>query len=210
MDAIDERKRLNDKFENDRMHLGRTIERESKLGRALDIGDVAENRGNVAYDDDGKLMAIDPFIGNELELGKFGNFMGRMAQSNQPNMETTNILGVGARNKHKELAQGFREVDPIQFTSFNQLYNDQEQFKPWDAVEERLFNDPESFGERAPNETQTDQLTHTIRQDDERYKDIGNALNWMNTPPEQKRLFEFGDNPHASNYRSMLNELSGE
>ena len=193
------------------MHLGRTIEWESKLGRALDIGDVAENRGNVAYDDDGKLMAIDPFISNELELGKFGNFMGRMAsQYKQPSKDMRGNRIQGELFRHKKLAQGFREVDPIQFTSFNQLYNDQEQFKPWDAVEERLFNDPESFGERAPNETQTDQLTHTIRQDDQRYKDIGNALNWMNTPPEQKRLFEFGDSVHASNYRSMLNELSAE
>ena len=205
---VDERNKQQDKFDEERNQLGFTLGTDSELGRALDVSDVWENEDNVAYNKDGELMAIDPFIGRQLDLDRFGHFMGRMAtRHKQPVTAGTHRYGIGATAAHKRLAQGFRQVDPMQFNSFNQLYNDQEQFKPWDAVEERLFNDPESFGEKAPNEKQTKQLTQKIDDDDQRYKNVGNALNWMNTPPEQKRLFEFGDNQHARNYRSMLGEI---
>lgn len=194
------------KFEEDQAVLGRLIE-QSKLGEALGIGDVWENEANVAYNKDGELMAIDPFVGNELELDRFGKFMGRMASRyNQPDKDNQKH-GVRERAQHNKLAQRFGQVNPVQFNSFNQLYNDQEQFKPWDAAEERLFNDSQSFGEHAPTPSQTGQLTDYIDYDDAQYRNVGNALNWMNTPPEQKRLFEFGDTKHSRNYRSMINEV---
>ena len=203
---IKDRGKEYEKVEQDQGDLGRLIE-QSKLGEALGIGDVWENEANIAYDDDGKLMAIDPFVGNELELDRFGNFMGRMASKyKQPNIDNQRH-GIRERAQHSKLAQGFRQVNPVQFNSFNQLYNDQEQFKPWDAVEEKLFNDPQSFGEHAPTPKQINQLTGHIDFDDQKYRNVGNALNWMNTPPEQKRLFEFGDTEHSRDYRSMINEV---
>jgi hypothetical protein len=52
------------------------------------------------------------------------------------------------------------------------------------------------------------QLTEHMDKDNQRYKNVGAALDWMNTPPEQKRLFEFGDDAHARRYRNMLASLN--
>ena len=104
--------------------------------------------------------------------------------------------------------QDFKDVNPMQLDSFTQLYHDQEQFKPWEAAEQKLLDDPSAFGEYEPNPVQRAQLESKIAARNAEYRAAGNALRWMNTPPEQKRLYEFGDNEHARRYRYMLDTLN--
>jgi GNAT superfamily N-acetyltransferase len=206
------------KFYKDLLDLDFEVAQESKLGRALDVGDIYENEDNVGYKD-GKLMAIDPYIGHGHDLNRFGQDLSQMAgpisskntiYQNRKSPKRDSAYGSTDRREYKnhELAQRFKEVDPMQLDSFTQLYHDREQFKPWDAVEEQLFSDPQSFGQYAPNERQMQQLTEHMDKDNQRYKNVGAALDWMNTPPEQKRLFEFGDDAHARRYRNMLASLN--
>jgi GNAT superfamily N-acetyltransferase len=208
----------NKKFQQDLNDLNFEVAVESPLGYALGIGDIIDNEDNVGYDEDGNLVAIDPFVGNKYELRRFGETLGQMAgpvsskntiyqRRRSPSYLSHSANDMQEATNHK-LAQQFKQVDPMQLDSFTQLYHDREQFKPWDAVEEKLFSDPQSFGQYTPNTTQYRQLRETIDKDNQRYKDMGAALNWMNTPPEQKRLFEFGDNAHARRYRNMLASLN--
>ena len=208
-------------FLDDLNDLHHEIYLESPLGQALDIGDIIDNEENVGYDEDGNLVAIDPFIGNEHLMNRFGRTLGQMAgpvtSKNtiyQKRRAPTGFdsafgrTGGSLKEKHfHDLAQQFKQVDPMQLDSFTQLYHDREQFKPWNEMEEKLFLDPQSFGQYTPNTTQYRQLREAIDRDNQNYKDTGAALNWLNTPPEQKRLFEFGDNPHAQRYRNMLASL---
>lgn len=208
----------NKKFQQDLLDLDFEVAQESPLGQALDVGDIYENEDNVGYKD-GKLMAIDPYIGHGHDLNRFGQDLSQMAgpisskntiyQNRKMPSRHSNYGSTEQREyKNNKLYQGFQNVDPMQFNSFNQLYHDREQFKPWDAVEEQLFSDPQSFGQYAPNERQMQQLTEHMDKDNQRYKNVGAALDWMNTPPEQKRLFEFGDDTHARRYRNMLASLN--
>lgn len=200
-------------FYDDLNDLDFEIRRESPLGRALDIGDIIDNEENVGYDEDGNLVAIDPYVGNEHQISRFGKTLGQMAGpvTSKNTIYQKRRPPTGYDNKQEryfhELAQQFKQVDPMQLDSFTQLYHDREQFKPWDKMEEKLFLDPQSFGEYTPNITQYGQLRETIDRDNQRYKDMGAALNWLNTPPEQRRLFEFGDDAHARRYRNMLASL---
>ena len=50
----------------------------------------------------------------------------------------------------------------------------------------------------------------TIDRDDAAYKQAGRAIDFLTTPPEQKRLYEFGGSEHAQRYRNMLNSLQSE
>lgn len=215
---LDERNKQQDKFDEERNELDFEIAQESPLGMALDVGDIQENEDNVGYKD-GKLMAIDPYIGNKIGLQRFGRDLSQMAgpvsskntlyQNRNKPSENWSYGGTEMQEyKNKKLFEGFQNVEPMQFNSFNQLYHDKEQFKPWDAAEEKLFNNPESYGSNAPNSNQTSQLTQHIDADNADYKNTGAALDWMNTPPEQKRLFEFGDDAHAKRYRNMLHSLN--
>ena len=212
-DDMDEFNRIRGKFDQDLSDLHHEISLESPLGQALDIGDIIDNEDNVGYDEDGNLVAIDPFVGNEHLMHRFGRNLGQMAgpvTSKNPiyqkRIAPTNHDAIGEKYFH-ELAQQFKQVDPMQLDSFTQLYHDREQFKPWYEMEQKLFLDPQSFGQYTPNTTQYRQLREAIDRDNQRYKDTGAALSWMNTPPEQKRLFEFGDNAHARRYRNMLASL---
>tara|TARA_R100000353_G_scaffold128249_1_gene91041 strand:+ start:1209 stop:2288 length:1080 start_codon:yes stop_codon:yes gene_type:complete len=206
------------KFNRDLSDLDFEVRRESPLGRALDIGDIIDNEDNVGYDEDGNLVAIDPYVGNEHQIRRFGETLGQMAgpvtsKNTIYQQKRSPHPGVQHSDSHRqeayfhELAQQFKQVDPMQLDSFTQLYHDREQFKPWDEIEEKLFLDPQSFGQYTPNTTQYNQLRETIDRDNQYYKNMGAALNWLNTPPEQKRLFEFGDNAHARRYRNMLDSL---
>lgn len=206
------------KFDQDLLDLDFQVAQESPLGQALDVGDIYEAEENVGYKD-GKLMAIDPYIGQGHDLNRFGQVLSQMAgpisskntiYQNRKMPSRHSNYGSTERQEYKnnKLYQGFQNVDPMQFNSFNQLYHDKEQFKPWDAVEEKLFSDPQSFGQYAPNSNQMQQLTEHMDKDNQRYKNVGAALDWMNTPPEQKRLFEFGDDAHARRYRNMLASLN--
>ena len=217
-DDMDEFNRIRNKFDQDLSDLHFEIGVESPLGQALGIGDIIDNEDNVGYDEDGNLVAIDPFVGNEHQIRRFGQTLGQMAGPVTPKntiyqQKRSPYPGVNHTDSHRqetyfhELAQQFKQVYPKQLDSFTQLYHDKEQFKPWDEMEERLFLDPQSFGEYTPNTTQYRQLREAIDRDNQRYKDTGAALNWLNTPPEQKRLFEFGDNAHARRYRNMLDSL---
>tara|TARA_R100001591_G_scaffold48813_1_gene59559 strand:+ start:2137 stop:3750 length:1614 start_codon:yes stop_codon:yes gene_type:complete len=217
-DDMDEFNRMRGKFDRDLLDLHHVISTESPLGRALDIGDIIDNEENVGYDEDGNLVAIDPYVGHEHELRRFGRTLGQMAgpvtskntiyqKRRTPSFLRPSAESMQEATNHK-LAQRFKQIPPMQFDSFTQLYHDKEQFKPWNEMEEKLFLDPQSFGEYTPNITQYRQLRETIDNDNQRYKDIGAALNWMNTPPEQKRLYEFGDNPHSQRYRNMLYSLN--
>jgi len=217
-DDIDEFNRIKGKFDQDLLDLDFEVAQESPLGQALDVGDIYENEDNVGYKD-GKLMAIDPYIGHLHDLNRFGQDLSQMTgpisskntiyQNRQMPSRHSNYGGTERREyKNNKLYQGFQNVDPMQFNSFNQLYHDKEQFKPWDAVEEKLFSDPQSFGQYAPNSNQMQQLTQHMDKDNANYKNVGAALDWMNTPPEQKRLFEFGDDTHARRYRNMLASLN--
>ena len=106
------------------------------------------------------------------------------------------------------LYQGFQQVPQRQKDSFRQLYHDQEQFSPWQAAEEKLFSDPEAFGEHAPTARQREQMMGAIDRDNEAYKRTGRAIDFLTTPPEQKRLYEFGNSQHAQRYRNMLSSLN--
>ena len=199
---------------------------ESDLGYALELGDIIENEENVGYDKDGNLVAIDPFVGNAYPLQRFGKllhsmtgpvggndkaerFFGRKArQGDGGNWRRNPHSGTSQKNKLKHMYQHFKNVNPMQLDSFTQLYHDQEQFKPWDAAEQKLLDDPSAFGEYEPNPTQREQLENVIAGGRGNYRAAGNALRWMNTPPEQKRLYEFGDNEHARRYRYMLDTLN--
>ena len=205
------------KFNHDLSDLHHEISLESPLGQALDIGDIIDNEENVGYDEDGNLVAIDPYVGHEYELRRFGRTLGQMAgpvtskntiyqKRRTPSFLRNSPESMQEATNHK-LAQQFKQVDPMQLDSFTQLYHDREQFKPWDEMEEKLFLDPQSFGQYTPNTTQYRQLRETIDKDNQGYKDMGAALNWLNTPPEQRRLFEFGDDLHARRYRNMLASL---
>lgn len=199
---------------------------ESDLGYALDVGDIIENEENVGYDKDGNLVAIDPFVSNAYPLQRFGRLLHSMTGPVGGNDKAERYFGRKARqgaggnwrrnphsgrsqkDKLKWLYRGFKNVPPMQLDSFTQLYHDQEQFKPWDAAEQKLLDDPSAFGEYEPNPTQREQLENVIAAGRGNYRAAGNALQWMNTPPEQKRLYEFGDNEHARRYRYMLNTLN--
>tara|TARA_R100001079_G_scaffold110943_1_gene88491 strand:+ start:1578 stop:3164 length:1587 start_codon:yes stop_codon:yes gene_type:complete len=213
-DDIDEFNRRRSKFSHDLSDLHYEISLESPLGQALDIGDIIDNEENVGYDEDGNLVAIDPYVGNEHQLRRFGETLGQMAGPVTPKntIYQKPRAPTGYENNRQEqyfheLAQQFKQVDPMQLDSFTQLYHDKEQFKPWDEMEEKLFLDPQSFGQYTPNITQYGQLRRTIDRDNQYYKNMGAALNWLNTPPEQRRLFEFGDDAHARRYRNMLASL---
>lgn len=206
-------------FLDDLSDLDFTLRGESPLGQALDIGDIIDNDANVGYDEDGNLVAIDPYVGHETELQNFGRTLGQMAgpvtskntiyqKRRVPGINNARSANDYHENDYSRIAQQFKQVEPMQLDSFTQLYHDREQFKPWDEMEEKLFLDPQSFGQFTPNTTQYRQLREAIDKDNQNYKNMGAALTWMNTPPEQKRLFEFGDNPHAQRYRNMLASLN--
>lgn len=185
------------------------------LGQALDLGDIGETEANTGFDLQGNLVGIDPFIGAKFKLRDFGRNLQEMAApigSNtmyqQSRVPTYNAGAQGEERYNNQVFQGFKQVDPMQLDNFTQLYLDRNQFKPWNEAEKVLFNNPESFGEKAPSEAQLQQLREKFASDDAQYRDIGAALQFMNTPPEQKRLFEFGDTPHARRYRNMLNSLN--
>ncbi len=91
---------------------------------------------------------------------------------------------------------------------FNQAFLNRNQFKPFYEAEKVLFNNPQSFSRNVPNEEQLQELREDFNFDVAEYRDIGSALQFMNTPTEQKRLFEFGDTPHAERYREMLSSLN--
>ena len=191
---------------------------DSLLGYALDLGDILENEENVGYDKDGNLVAIDPYVGNSMQIENFGRLLHTLAEPVGRFNDAEQYFGRNARQGNtsyrgpaqqlRSLYRGFKEVNPMQLDSFTQLYHDQEQFKPWDAAEQKLLDDPSAFGEYEPNPTQRAQLESRIADRNDGYRAAGNALRWMNTPPEQKRLYEFGDNEHARRYRYMLNTLN--
>ena len=212
-DDMDEFNRIRGKFDRDLLDLHHVISTESPLGQALNIQDIMDNEDNVGYDEDGRLVAIDPYVGNENQLRRFGKTLGRMAGPVTPKntiyqkTREPNAYDDSDEIIFHQLAQQFKQVNPMQLDSFTQLYHDREQFKPWDEMEEKLFLDPQSFGQYTPNTTQYRQLRETIDRDNQNYKNMGAALNWLNTPPEQRRLFEFGDDAHARRYRNMLDSL---
>lgn len=207
-------------FGNDLRALDREAVLESPLGLALDLGDIIQNDENVGYKD-GKLVAIDPFVGNFRQIENFGRTLHSAAQPvwqsqkgpasenyGEHARQPGNTHALRRRRRARELYQDFKDVDPMQLDSFTQLYHDQEQFKPWDAAEQKLLDNPSAFGEYEPNPTQREQLEMAIGQGRDNYRAAGNALQWMNTPPEQKRLYEFGDDEHARRYRFMLDSLN--
>lgn len=218
-DDMDEFNRIRGKFDRDLSDLHFQVGFETPLVQALDIGDIIDNEDNVGYDEDGNLVAIDPYVGHEFELQRFGRTLGQMAgpisskntiyqRSRSPSFLNASSANDMQEATNHKLAQQFKQISPMQLDSFNQLYHDREQFKPWNEMEEKLFLDPQSFGEYTPNTTQYRQLREAIDKDNQRYKDMGAALDWMNTPSEQKRLFEFGDDAHAQRYRNMLASLN--
>ena len=190
----------------------------SPLGVALEIGDILENEENVGYDKDGNLVAIDPYVGNSMQVENFGRLLHSAAEPVGQYNDAEQYFGRHARqgnppNKMRQtrlrsMYQDFKDVNPMQLDSFTQLYHDQEQFKPWEAAEQKLLDDPSAFGEYEPNPVQRAQLESKIAARNAEYRAAGNALRWMNTPPEQKRLYEFGDNEHARRYRYMLDTLN--
>ena len=207
----------NKKISGDLRDLRRVFEK-NPLTHTLDIGDI--KYGNVGYDDKGNMVTFDPFLGSTMQLPEFGEMLDRMAAPIQgtsgthyPNRDRPDYMGTGPEKRAAEQAflyQGFQRVPQMQKDSFRQLYHDQEQFSPWQAAEQKLFSDPEAFGEHAPTTAQREQMMGTIDRDDAAYKQTGRAIDFLTTPSEQKRLFEFGDNEHARRYRNMLNSLQSE
>ncbi len=212
----------NKKLLEDLGNLKRVFER-NPLTHTLDIGDV--KFGNVGYDDKGNMVTFDPYLGSHARLPEFGQMLDHMAapiegphgfiphDTHYPNPDKPDYMGTGSEKRAAEQAflyQGFQRVPQMQKDSFRQLYHDQEQFSPWQAAEQKLFSDPEAFGEHAPTKRQREQMMETIDRDDAAYKQAGRAIDFLTTPPEQKRLYEFGDSEHAQRYRNMLNSLQSE
>jgi hypothetical protein len=207
----------NKKLGEDLNDLRRVFER-NPLTHTLDIADIKYS--NVGYDDKGNMVTFDPYLGSHARLPEFGQMLDRMAAPIQgtsgthyPNRDRPNYRGTGPEKRAAEQAflyQGFQRVPQMQKDSFRQLYHDQEQFSPWQAAEQKLFSDPEAFGEHAPTPAQRKQMMGTIDRDDAAYKQTGRAIDFLTTPPEQKRLYEFGDSEHARRYRNMLNSLQSE
>jgi|TARA_R100000479_G_scaffold168963_1_gene110334 hypothetical protein len=194
-------------YENDedvRNDLEEIMEQQDKpLGYALGLGneDFDEVRDEVGYDSKGNMKYFAPTIHHTDRIRNLGRTLQQMTGpigNNEPQI---------TRND-KQVFQDFKQVDPLQFDKFNQAYLNRNQFKPFYEAEKVLFNNPQSFGRNAPNEGQIQQLREDFNLDDAEYRDIGSALQFMNTPTEQKRLFEFGDTPHAERYREMLSSLN--
>ena len=210
-------KRQNKNLRGDLDDLRRVFER-NPLTHTLDIGDI--KFGNVGYDDKGNMVTFDPYLGSTSRLPEFGQMLDHMAAPIQgtsgthyPNRDRPDYRGTAPEKRAADQAflyQGFQRVPQMQKDSFRQLYHDQEQFSPWQAAEQKLFSDPEAFGEHAPTKRQREQMMGTIDRDDAAYKQTGRAIDFLTTPPEQKRLFEFGNNAHAQRYRNMLNSLQSE
>lgn len=197
--------------------LKRVFER-NPLTHTLDIADI--KYGNVGYDDKGNMVTFDPYLGSHTRLPEFGRMLDRMAAPirgtsgpHYPRRDKPDYMGTGPEKRAADQAflyQGFQRVPQMQKDSFRQLYHDQEQFSPWQAAEQKLFSDPEAFGEHAPTKRQREQIMGTIDRDDAAYKQAGRAIDFLTTPPEQKRLYEFGGSEHAQRYRNMLNSLQSE
>ena len=209
--------RHNKKLGEDLDDLRRVFER-NPLTHTLDIADI--KYGNVGYDDKGNMVTFDPYLGSHARLPEFGRMLDRMAAPIQgtsgphyPRRDKPDYMGTGPEKRAADQAflyQGFQRVPQMQKDSFRQLYHDQEQFSPWQAAEQKLFSDPEAFGEHAPTKRQREQMMGTIDRDDAAYKQTGRAIDFLTTPPEQKRLYEFGGSEHAQRYRNMLNSLQSE
>jgi len=188
------------------------------LTNVLDIGDLDSD--NLGYDEAGELVAVDPFLGSQARLPIFGQMLDTMAapikgtsSQHYPKRDRPDYAGNQAQRTAADQAflyQGFQKVPQMQKDSFRQLYHDQEQFSPWQAAEQKLFSDPEAFGEHAPTTPQREQMMSYIDRDDAAYKQAGRAIDFLTTPPEQKRLYEFGDSEHARRYRNMLQSLQSK
>tara|TARA_R100000734_G_scaffold18418_1_gene15347 strand:+ start:460 stop:1272 length:813 start_codon:yes stop_codon:yes gene_type:complete len=195
-------------YENDedvRNDLEEIMEQQDKpLGRALGLGneEFDEVRDEVGYDSKGNMKYFAPTFYNTDRIRNLGE---KLQQMTAP---------IGSNNKpqitadDKRVFQDFKQVDPLQFDKFNQAYLNRNQFKPFYEAEKVLFNNPQSFNRNVPNEEQMQELRESFNLDDEQYRNIGSALQFMNTPTEQKRLFEFGNTPHAEAYRDMLSSLN--
>jgi hypothetical protein len=173
------------------------------LGRALGLGeeDFGETRDEVGYDSKGNMKYFAPTFYNTDRIENLGRTLQQMTApigNNEPQITRDD----------KQVFQDFKQVDPLQFDKFNQAYLNRNQFKPFYEAEKVLFNNPQSFSRNVPNEEQLQELREDFNFDDAEYRDIGSALQFMNTPTEQKRLFEFGDTPHAERYREMLSSLN--
>ena len=207
----------NKKISGDLRDLRRVFEK-NPLTHTLDIADI--KYGNVGYDDKGNMVTFDPYLGSHARLPEFGRMLDRMAAPirgtsgpHYPRRDKPDYMGTGPEKRAADQAflyQGFQRVPQMQKDSFRQLYHDQEQFSPWQAAEQKLFSDPEAFGEHAPTTAQREQIMRTIDRDDAAYKQAGRAIDFLTTPPEQKRLYEFGGSEHAQRYRNMLNSLQSE
>lgn len=194
-------------YENDeemRSDMSKVMNQTNKpLGRALGLSneEFDEVRDEVGYDSKGNLKYFAPTFYNYAiaDLGE------KLQQMTAP---------IGSNNKpqitagDKRVFQDFKQVDPLEFDKFNQAYLNRNQFKPFYEAEKVLFNNPQSFNRNVPNEEQMQELREDFNLDDEEYRNIGSALQFMNTPTEQKRLFEFGNTPHAEAYRDMLSSLN--
>ena len=208
-------RRRNKKVNEDLTGLREVFEQDP-LAHTLDIGDV--KFGNVGYDDSGKMVTFDPYLGSHARLPEFGRRLDVMAapirgttSMHQSKPVRPNYLGNHDEKTAADQAflyQGFQQIPQTQKDSFRQLYHDQEQFSPWQAAEEKLYSDPEAFGEHAPTAGQREQMLSHIDRADEAYKRTGRAIDWLTTPPEQKRLYEFGNNQHAQRYRNMMTSLN--
>jgi hypothetical protein len=191
--------------EETRSDMNKVMDQTDKpLGRALGLSneEFDEVRDEVGYDSKGNLKYFAPTFYNNYAIADLGE---KLQQMTAP---------IGSNNKpqitagDKRVFQDFKQVDPLEFDKFNQAYLNRNQFKPFYEAEKVLFNNPQSFNRNVPNEEQMQELREDFNFDDEQYRNIGSALQFMNTPTEQKRLFEFGNTPHAEAYRDMLSSLN--
>ena len=189
---------------------------EDYLPSALEIDDLHDYNIGRDPNDPSKFVTFDPMYGSKRRLGQISEMIQDAASIDN--------IGQGLRNPKGDALyyRNFyraKDMNPMQFDNFVQLYRDTDIFEPWEKQAEETVHNPNfypknvSVGFRSPLSPHQsyDRERETNRKrlaaDDADYKRVGDFFDFINVPDEQRRLFEYDTGLHGELYRNMLEGL---
>ena len=197
---------LRDKRSEDVMDMHEKFE--DYLPSALEVDDLHDYNIGRDPNDPSKFVTFDPMYGSKRRLGQISEMIQDAA--------SIDSIGQGLRNPKGDALyyRNFyraKDMNPMQFDNFVQLYRDTDIFEPWEKQAEETTHNPDFYPKNVYSQRSYDRERETNRQrlaaDDADYKRVGDFFDFINVPDEQRRLFEYDTGLHGELYRNMLEGL---
>ena len=197
---------LRDKRSEDVMDMHEKFE--DYLPSALEVDDLHDYNIGRDPNDPSKFVTFDPMYGSKRRLGQISEMIQDAASIDN--------IGQGLRNPKGDALyyRNFyraKDMNPMQFDNFVQLYRDTDIFEPWEKQAEETVHNPNFYPKdiysRASYNRERETNRKRLAADDADYKRLGDFFDFINVPDEQRRLFEYDTGLHGELYRNMLEGL---